>query len=143
MIPFFIALISDLICWTLFQAPCTRFLLMLSILHRKKLLLSSPSMIYIGIMIGIYYFLLYESTFLAVFFLIFLYGIIYLLHDILLEKSFISTCLIGSFILISDFFFLHQIVYYIFPFNLFTFACIGGNLLILCCMHGRQGNRIA
>lgn len=94
-------------------------------------------------MIGIYYFLLHGSTVLAIFFLVFLYGVIYLLHDILLEKSLISTCIIGSLILISDFFFLHQIVYYIFPFNLFTFACIGGNLLILCCMHGRQGNRIA
>ena len=143
MIPFFIALICDLIFWTLFQAPYTRFLLMLSILQRKKLLLSLPSITSAGIMLGIHYFLIYGSTILTIYFLIFLYGITYLLHHLLLEKSFTSTCFIGFLILITDFFFLHQIIYYTFPFNLFTFVCIGGNVLILCCMHGKQGNRIA
>lgn len=138
-----LGILIDLGSWMIFEHAFLRLGLLISIYFKEYLFKSWYQTIVIGSFLSLFYFILSGSPFWSLgfvyLFLVSLFFIGRFLHNYYL----VVELFLGSFYLLFELFWWHRLFYRLNEINEFTFMFISVNLLVLCGMQGKLGNRLA
>lgn len=139
----FIGLLIDLSCWMLLDRAVLRLGLLMLIRSRADLSHDSYQSIAATMLLFCFYFLLYGNPFWVFCFLALILWSLFLIAHLFHQHYYVIEVGLGFFYLLAELVWWHHFFSKVGEINEFTFIFISVNLILLCGIVGRQGNRSA